>query len=356
MIYEKVLRPLLFAVDPERSHHLALSGLQTFHSLGGGNLLGPWFNYDHPSLHLRAFNLNFPNPIGLAAGFDKDARYLEALAWLGFGFMEAGTVTFHPQTGNPKPRLMRIPEADALWNHLGFNNDGAQAVLSRLKQVKLKVALGINLGKSKIAPIENAVKDYLLSFRLLNLLGDYIVLNVSSPNTPGLRSLQDKEKLSGLLREIEENNSADKPVFIKVSPDLTPDALKLLLEVAMQYKIRGVIATNTTLSRHGIEKELPSEGGVSGKPLQDRSTQLIRLIYKSAGKELCIIGCGGVFSAEDAYEKIKAGASLVQIYTGLVYRGPGIVKKIKEGLVDLLHRDRFNSIGEAIGVEADERG
>lgn len=343
LFYRNFIRPLFFLLDAERAHNLALSGLQTACSLGGEKLVRAWFGFEHPSLEVKAFNLTFPNPIGLAAGFDKDARHLDALASLGFGFLEAGTVTLHPQRGNPKPRIKRLPDVHGLWNHLGFNNDGAQAVEKRLSQIRLQIPLGVNIGKSKIVPIENAEKDYLASFKFLSLLADYIVLNVSSPNTPGLRTLQDKERISGILREIEEANAARKPVLIKVSPDLDFEALDTLLEVGFQYRVAGFIATNTTLSPDGI-------GGISGGPLKARSTEVIRHIYQRVGKNAIVIGSGGIFSAEDAYEKILAGATLVQIYTGLVYEGPGLVRQILKGLVELLDRDGFPSISDAIGM------
>jgi len=252
LIYQKFIRPALFKFDAEWSHHLTLSSLSAIGRVGGGKLLESWFGYEHPALRVRAFNLNFSNPIGLAAGFDKDAKCLEALAALGFGFIEAGTVTFHPQKGNPRPRLRRLPELEALWNHLGFNNDGAQFVSDRLKSSKVPIPIGINLGKSKIAPLENAVKDYLSSFKLLHMLSDYVVLNVSSPNTPGVRTLAERDKLSELLRVIEEFNQAKKPILIKVSPDLSREALDAVIEVGLKYRVDGFIATNTTLSREGM--------------------------------------------------------------------------------------------------------
>ncbi len=340
MIYKTLIRPLLFTLEAETAHHISLSLLNILKSSGGRKILSSLFHYETPSLEVKAFGLTFHNPVGLAAGFDKNAHYLEALSLLGFGFVEIGTITFHPQPGNPKPRIKRIPDSKAVWNHLGFNNDGAAAVAERLKKIKLDIPVGINIGKSKIAPIENASEDYLSSFQILYPYGDYFVINVSSPNTPGLRELQKEENLSTLLNTIQKKNTelsskaqnGPKPILVKISPDLTFQEIDSILTVIRETKAAGIIATNTTLSRTEVSAELPSEGGISGKPIKNRSTEIIRYIVQKTEKRTHLIGCGGIFTSEDAVEKIKAGASLVQLYTGLIYEGPGIVKRIKKEL------------------------
>jgi len=315
------------------------------------------YKLNDPRLTVEALGMTFSNPIGLAAGFDKNACYLKPLSLLGFGFVEVGTITFFPQPGNPKPRIRRIPELQALWNRLGFNNNGAKIIFKRLQKKKLNIPIGINLGKSKSIPLEKAADDYLASFETLYLCGDYFVLNVSSPNTAGLRELQEKTKLSLLLSAIQEKNKTlsqhyqtnAKPLLLKISPDLDFERLDEILELALASNISGIIATNTTTSRTGISVDLPSEGGISGAPLKKRSTAMIRHIFKNVGRKICLIGVGGIFNALDAYEKIKAGASLVQIYTGLIYKGPGLVKEIKSGILECLKKEGANSIQEVIG-------
>lgn len=349
-IYKNFFRPILFRLDAEQAHEIALSCLEFAYHCPVSNLLRRFFTFEDPALQVQSFGLTFANPVGLAAGFDKNAAHMPALSRLGFGFLEAGTITFHPQPGNPKPRIKRIPEAQALWNWLGFNNDGARAVASRLKQMKPDLPFGINIGKSKIASAEKAVEDYLESFDLLSPYGDYFALNVSSPNTPGLRALQEKEKLEVLLSEIQKRNTLRKPLLVKVAPDVDFPLLDSILEVALRHGAAGIIATNTTLSRTGISRSLPAEGGISGAPLRKRSTEIIRYLYQRAGKQMTIIGCGGIFSAEDAFEKIQAGASLVQVYTGLIYEGPRLIRNINRGLAALLRRRGFSSVQEAVGA------
>jgi len=307
------------------------------------------FSFNPKELRLKVLGLSFANPVGLAAGFDKNAEYVDLLPTLGFGFLEVGTITQMPQPGNPKPRIRRIPEVEALWNHLGFNNDGMQVIAQRLKAARPKIPLGVNIGKSKSTPNENAFLDYAATFEAVASYGDYVVINISSPNTPGLRQLQDKQSIQTILRAVQSINSDSKPILIKVSPDLSFEALDELVEVAVQEKIAGFVATNTTVSREGLPPETPQEGGISGRPLRLRSTELIRRIKQKGGHKICVIGVGGIFSADDAYEKILAGASLVQIYTGLIYEGPFIVKKINQGLLRRLKRDGLQSIEEAIG-------
>ncbi len=347
-IYKRVIRPLAFRIDAELAHRLAMHSLELFQFIPGSS---SYFECEDPKLQIETAGLVFTNPIGLAAGFDKDGKHIRALSTLGFGFLEIGTVTFHPQPGNPRPRVLRIPEVKGLWNHLGFNNEGAEALANRLKRCESSRPLGINLGKSRIVPLEKAAEDYSASFKQLYPYGDYFVINVSSPNTPGLRKLQDKDSLLTLLKEIQSHNKLVKPILVKVSPDLEMNAVEELLEVALESKVKGFVATNTTLSRVGLPSTLSNEGGVSGLPLRARSTEMIRFIRKSVGKEFCIIGSGGVFDAKDAYDKIKAGASLVQVYTGLIYEGPGLIRQIKKNLLALLQQDAIPTLESAVGID-----
>jgi dihydroorotate dehydrogenase len=328
--YERFVRPLLFSLDAETAHHLAIALLR---------------RASHVDLALRAlqsfqpapkpktvFGLTFRNPIGLAAGLDKNGVALPAWAALGFGFVEIGTVTAKAQSGNQKPRIFRFPEQEALINRLGFNNDGADAIADRLKKLRASgrwpsVPLGINIGKSRETPLEETTDDYLYSFRLLREFADYIVINVSSPNTPGLRELQGREALAQLLRAVREKNKiARKPVLIKISPDLSPDELNEVIATCEQNETAGIIATNTTLDHSSIPTGLDEVGGLSGTPLREKSTALLRAI--SARSTIPVIASGGIFDAQSAREKFEAGAQLAQIYTGYVYRGPGLLREI----------------------------
>jgi dihydroorotate dehydrogenase len=329
--YERFVRPWLFSFDPETAHHLALKFLRV---AGNVPLVFSAFRPAPKPTHL--FGITFPNPVGLAAGFDKNGIALRVWAALGFGFVEIGTVTAQPQPGNPKPRIFRFPEQAALINRLGFNNDGADIVAERLRKQREGgswpgVPIGINIGKSKVTPLEGAVEDYVYSFRKLASLVDYIALNVSSPNTPGLRSLQESEALSGLLGAIrEENRSAKKPVLLKIAPDLSPTQLNEVIAICEANGIAGIIATNTTIDHAIIPKHLDQAGGLSGRPLRERSTAIIRATR--AQTPLPIIASGGIFDAESAREKFEAGANLLQVYTGYIYRGPGLLREIVEGL------------------------
>jgi dihydroorotate dehydrogenase len=328
--YERFVRPLLFSLDPETAHHLAIGNLRT---------LSQWpfalrmlERFKPPPRPKTLFGLTFSNPIGLAAGFDKNGVAIPALAALGFGFVEIGTVTAKAQPGNPRPRIFRYPEQEALINRLGFNNDGADVVADRLRKLRgsgrwPEIPVGINIGKSKTTPIEEAVEDYLYSFGILSGLADYIVLNVSSPNTPGLRSLQGKEALEELLRAIrKENETSRKPVLLKIAPDLSLPELEQILGISEQNGIAGIIATNTTLDHTAIDSSLDQQGGLSGRPLRQKSTELVRAI--TARTRLPVIASGGILDAESAREKLEAGAQLLQVYTGYVYRGPGLLREI----------------------------
>src|SRR5882762_4374128 len=332
--YETFVRSLLFSLDPETAHRLTIEVLR-----GASRfdlVLRVLRFFQPPSKPKTLFGLNFPNPIGLAAGLDKNGVALPAWAALGFGFIEIGTVTAKAQPGNPEPRIFRLPEQQALINRLGFNNDGADAVAERLRRLRTgrrwpAVPVGINIGKSRATPLEQATDDYLYSFQLLRDFADYITLNVSSPNTPGLRELQEPRKLSELLHAIgNEPGAATKPVLIKISPDLSPIQLEAILEVCEQNGVAGIIATNTTLDHSSVPPELDQEGGLSGALLREKATALVRdIVAKSA---IPVIASGGICDAESAREKFHAGAELVQLYTGLVYRGPGLIGGIIKNL------------------------
>lgn len=332
--------------------------------------------FHHPYLEQTLWGCKFPNPLGLAAGFDKDGIAARIWSDFGFGFTELGTVTLHPQAGNPQPRLFRLPLDQAALNRMGFNNQGAEAMARRLRgrggggddgdkmnaitdRPSSFIPLGINLGKSKITPLEAAVEDYLGSFRLLKELGDYFVVNVSSPNTPGLRSLQATEQLEPILAALQQENQGQKPLLVKIAPDLEWEAIGAILDLAQTHRLAGIIATNTTIRRDHLKTQtiaatgkLVTEeaGGISGAPLRERSTEIIRFIYRQTHGTLPIIGVGGIFTAEDAWEKITAGAHLVQVYTGWIYEGPWMVKRILKELVEKLEEHRLNRIADAVGL------
>ncbi len=300
--------------------------------------------------------LTFPNPVGLAAGFDKNAEALPGFEALGFGFLEGGTLTPRPQPGNPRPRVFRFPEQEALVNRMGFNNDGAARAAERFSRgLKLGVPIGFNIGKNKDTPLEDAARDYLACHGALFDRADFFVVNVSSPNTPGLRALQSPAHLEPLLKALREQNErlarergGKKPLlFVKISPDEEPE--EAIVEAAARAGLAGVVATNTTRSREGLPPSAPAEGGLSGRPLRSRSTETVRRLFRAAKGRLAVVGVGGIFSAEDAYEKILAGASLVEVYTGFIYEGPGLARRINRGLLSLLKRDGFASVREAVG-------
>lgn len=328
--YERFVRPLLFALDPETAHHFALKLLAL---VGDSRLFRSFQTTARPRNH---FGVVFPNPVGLAAGFDKNGVALPAWAALGFGFVEIGTVTAKAQPGNPRPRIFRIAAQEALINRLGFNNDGADLIAARLQKLRARdrwpeIPVGINIGKSRATPIAEAVDDYLYSFRRLAPFADYITLNVSSPNTPGLRSLQEKTALANLLGAVQnENRSWEKPLLVKVAPDLSLGEIEEIIRTCEAHDVSGIIATNTTLDHAGISPESDQEGGLSGRPLLEKSTEVIRAIR--ARTQLPVIASGGICDAESAREKLDAGAQLLQIYTGYVYRGPSLVREIVEEL------------------------
>ncbi|MFI7676691.1 quinone-dependent dihydroorotate dehydrogenase [Actinophytocola sp. NPDC049390] len=330
MVYQRVLRPVLFRMgggDAEVAHERTVrmtARLGAVRPAVAG--LRRYFGGATPR---TVFGIPFPGPVGLAAGVDKDGRALKAWPAFGFGFVEVGTVTWHPQPGNEKPRLFRLPASEAVINRMGFNNGGAEALAERLKALgPLPVPLGVSIGKSKITPVEEAVEDYRRSLRVLEPHADYFAVNVSSPNTPGLRGLQDKAALDTLLGELR----TSVPLLVKIAPDLTDEAIGEVLEVCSAHRVAGLIATNTTLSRDGLAPEDQARGaetgGLSGRPLTARALEVVTFVAKETGGDLPIIGVGGIHDADDALRMLDAGASLVQVYTGFIYRGPGLVREI----------------------------
>ena len=356
MVYRSLVRSILFRLPPETAHELALHSL----SLLPSSLLAQ--RADYPTLAIERFGLSFSNPVGLAAGFDKNGVVLQPLAALGFGFIEAGTVTYHAQPGNPRPRLFRLREDQALINRAGFNNDGAAAFAARVKQQRPDCVLGVSIGKSKITPLENATEDYLKSFELVHDVADYIAVNVSSPNTPQLRELQQSDQLASLLSALQTRNRElpkPLPLLVKLSPDLERHDLEMIVDVIKRLRIDGIIATNTTISRADLRTDPQrvaacGEGGLSGKPLAYRSTRMIADLYELTAGQIPLIGVGGIFNAADAWDKIAAGASLVQLYTGFIYEGPNIAQEINEGLAKILARAGFANLDAAVGCRSKE--
>lgn len=333
-MYKLLIRPILFWFDPEEVHYFSFSFIQFIAKIPFvPSILKSIYEVKDTRLEREVFGLKFKNPVGLAAGFDKDAKCYRELSNFGFGFIEIGTVTPKPQAGNPKKRLFRLKEDCAIINRMGFNNDGVNAAVNRLKKNN-GILIGGNIGKNKITSNENAIDDYLTCFDALFDYVDYFVVNVSSPNTPNLRELQEKKPLTELLSKLEKRNSeheTKKPILLKIAPDLTNEQLLDIIDIITITKIAGVIATNTTLSRDNLQSENKSEtGGLSGKPLTHRSTEIIRFLSEKSNKAFPIIGVGGIHSAEDALEKLEAGASLVQLYTGFIYEGPKLVKDINQ--------------------------
>lgn len=342
-MYKALIRPLLFQFDPEKVHHFTFKSIKFLNKIplvSAG--IRSQFCIEDTRLHRELFGLTFKNPVGLAAGFDKDAKLFNELSNYGFGFIEIGTVTPKPQDGNPKKRLFRLKKDRALINRMGFNNGGVQDAVKRLKKQspnlkKRGVIIGGNIGKNKTTPNENATEDYLICFKALHDHVDYFVVNVSSPNTPNLRALQDKEPLTDLLNTLKLENKEynnPKPILLKIAPDLTDDQLMDIIDIVNQTKIDGIIATNTTISREGLQDTSKSEvGGLSGKPLSERSTEVIRFLSEKRNKGFPIIGVGGIHTVEDALKKIEAGADLIQIYTGFIYEGPKLIKRINRALL-----------------------
>ncbi|MEN7551335.1 quinone-dependent dihydroorotate dehydrogenase [Rapidithrix thailandica] len=341
-MYKLFIRPILFQIDPEKVHHWVFRSLKFFFSIPGVRFfVKKKYQVKAPELTTEICGLKFPSPVGLAAGLDKNAQLINILPAFGFGFIEIGTVTPKPQEGNPKPRLFRLKSDSALINRMGFNNDGVDKILKRLKKRRSNIIIGGNIGKNKVTPNEEAVNDYLTCFEALYDHVDFFTVNVSSPNTPNLRALQDKEPLSHLLftlQKVNHTKANPKPIFLKIAPDLTHTQLDEIIEIVEETQIAGVIATNTTINRHALKTSKTTldkigNGGLSGKPLNSRSTEVIRYIHKKSEGKVKIIGVGGIHSAEDAIEKLLAGASLVQIYTGFIYEGPDLVKEINKAVL-----------------------
>ncbi|MGA8657994.1 MAG: quinone-dependent dihydroorotate dehydrogenase [Chthoniobacterales bacterium] len=330
--YEAFLRPLLFLLDPEAAHHFAIGLLQELSR--APFLLSLLARPAGRNLEREVFGLRFPNPIGLAAGFDKNGVALPAWASLGFGFVEIGTVTALPQPGNPKPRIFRLPELEALINRLGFNNEGAERIGCRLEALRDRnsrpgIPVGINIGKSRITPLEQASDDYVRSFRRLRDLGDYFVLNVSSPNTPGLRQLQERDALENLFKAIQDEGHS-KPLLVKIAPDLTAEQIDDVIELAEAHQLAGLIAANTTIDHSRVPANRREQGGLSGRPLRERALEILQYIRKRT--RLPVIAVGGIMSADDAKARFDAGADLIQIFTGFVYRGPALVGEIARAI------------------------
>jgi dihydroorotate dehydrogenase len=337
-MYRYLIKPILFLGDPEWIHYFVFGLIRWINKIPGlPFLIRSLYQVNDPRLEREVFGIRFKNPVGLAAGFDKDAKLYQELSNFGFGFIEIGTLTPKGQDGNPKKRLFRLPQDEGLINRMGFNNEGVAAAIPRLQKNK-HIIIGGNIGKNKITPNEKAVEDYIQCFKTLYPYVDYFVVNVSSPNTPNLRALQEKKPLTDLLNTLQKLNQATeklKPILLKIAPDLTEEQLLDIIEIVQVTNTDGVIATNTTLSREGLQSPNKSEtGGLSGKPLSHRSTDVIRFLSKKSNNAFPIIGVGGIHSPEDALEKIKAGASLVQLYTGFIYEGPGVVKRINKFLMN----------------------
>jgi dihydroorotate dehydrogenase len=346
-MYKLLIRPVLFSIDAEKVHYQVFNLLKRIAAVpGAAGLMRKIFAFESERLEKKLFGLNFKNPVGLAAGFDKDAKLIDELAALGFGFIEIGTLTPKPQNGNEKPRLFRLPKDKALINRMGFNNEGTLAAVERLKKKHTSIIVGGNIGKNKNTPNENAIDDYLSCVETLHPYVDYFVVNVSSPNTPGLRELQEKEPLKKLLQDVKNlslTKPKPKPVLLKIAPDLNVGQLDDIVEILKATRIDGIIATNTTISREGLstfasEVQEIGNGGLSGQPLGKKSTEVIRYLREKLGSGFPIIGVGGIMTAEDALEKLKAGADLIQIYTGFIYEGPGFVKEINEALAASLSK------------------
>lgn len=363
MFYRRALRPILFSQDPETAHERTLELLAAANNLPR---LAGQRPLTHNRLQTEIAGLTFPNPVGLAAGCDKNGKAVTIWPRFGFGFVEVGTVTAQPQTGNPRPRVFRVPEHGALVNRLGFNSEGSEVVAKRLAHLRrrtrgMMVPLGVNIGKTKLVTgDEETLNDYRTSFRRLSRLADFIVVNVSSPNTPGLRQWQEREKLTVLLGTLleESRQLATKrgtqavPLFVKISPDMADGDMEDVCDVALTLGLAGIIATNTTIAREGDVAGVERQGGLSGKPLRARATDVIRFLYRQTQGKMPLIGVGGIFTAEDAYARIKAGASLVQFYTALVYEGPFLPRRINAGLLRQMERDGVKRIADAVGVES----
>ncbi len=341
-MYKLIIRPILFCFDPEKVHHFSFSFIRWIHYIPGvPSILKAIYSKNDPKLKRELFGITFPNPVGLAAGFDKEAKSYNQLNSFGFGFIEIGTVTPKAQPGNPKKRIFRLKKDNAIINRMGINNHGVEATVNNLKKRKGKLIIGGNIGKNTITPNEKALEDYLINFKALHPYVDYFVINVSCPNVNTFTKLQDRDFLIDLANQLNASNQQQekqKPILLKIAPDLNKEQLDEIIEIINNSQLAGVVATNTTTSRNNLstdQKEIEQigNGGLSGKPLKDRSTEVIRYLAKKSNKAFPIIGVGGIHSAEDALEKLNAGADLVQIYTGFIYEGPSLIKKINHKII-----------------------
>ena len=364
-LYQSLIRPIIFRIPAETAHEIGIETLKVLlSSKFCQNLATRRFGSESVDHQVERFGLKFKNPIGVAAGFDKNGVVVNQLASLGFGFVEVGTVTFEPQRGNDRPRMFRLPDDNALINRLGFNNEGAEIVAKRITAINRKCIVGINIGKNKTVPNEEAVENYLKSFDIVHPVADYIAINISSPNTPNLRELQKSENLEELLSALQKRNREIsgkppkggtqnlKPILVKIAPDLAESEIETVVDICQRHEIAGLIVTNTTISREGLKTKDSGSfgaGGLSGKPLAKRSNEVISTIYRYSNGKLPIIGVGGIFTAEDAFEKIAAGASLLQAYTGFVYGGPSFARSVNEGLNVILKKKGFDRVDDAIG-------
>lgn len=351
--FQNIIRPILFRLSAETAHEFGIHTLQ--YGLSSEflqNQFAKRFECNEFG-ELKRFGLTFKNPLGIAAGFDKNGIVVNQLSAIGFGFVEVGTVTFKPQKGNDKPRLFRLPKDQSLINRLGFNNEGTPKVVERLKKINPKCVLGVNIGKNKDVPNEEAIENYLQSFDLAHEVADYITVNVSSPNTPNLRELQKAESLDELLGTLQKRNLelSPKPLLVKIAPDLSENEIEAIVDIALKLNLAGIIATNTTISREGLQTKIEETGGLSGKPLTKRSTEVISTIYRYSKGKVPIIGVGGIFTAEDAWRKICAGASLLQAYTGFIYQGVTFARDVNFGLAQIIKEKGFKDLDEAIGSE-----
>jgi len=358
-LYRNILRPILFALPAEMAHEVGVTSLRLM--LASDlirEIIGKRLTIDfseHGFGSIERFGLKFKNPVGVAAGFDKNGKLIQQLSALGFGFIEIGTVTYKPQQGNEKPRLFRLPADKALINRLGFNNEGAEKIASRLKMLgNLPCVLGINIGKNRDVDEDKAIENYVMTFREINGFADYVTINVSSPNTPNLRTLQKADRLTALLKALKAENKNQVPLLVKIAPDLLDDEIEAIVHSCLSASLDGLVATNTTIQRMNLVTSSDiirkiGKGGLSGKPLAKLSTNVIAKVYRLSKGKIPIIGVGGIFSAEDAFEKICAGASLLQVYTGFIYEGPGIAYKINSGLLKLLKQNGFSSLDQAVG-------
>lgn len=362
MLYRNIFKPVLFRMDPEKAHHLVIGGLGAGVRIPGtlAAMNSMYGITSTPDMTTELFGITFPGPVGLAAGLDKNAQAVPGLSASGFGFMEVGTVTPQPQPGNEQPRLFRLPSDRALVNRMGFNNEGADAMAARLKEWNARpIPIAVNIGKNKVTPNEQAASDYESCIRTLYPYADFFVVNISSPNTPDLRNLQHgnelKELLAAVMAEMkrqEQQHGSAKSVLVKIAPDVSTAELEYMVDTIQSSGAAGLIATNTTLSREGLtHPDAGQAGGLSGRPLTQRSTEIIASVYRQTGGKLPIIGCGGIFSSQDAYDKIKAGSSLVEIYTSFIYEGPQVTRELHNGIRELMKRDGFAHISEAVGAD-----